>query len=274
MKGREGYAFPGVGVRFSGAEAAFADRYPSVRARLGPLAAALTTGTDTLGDLDAQRFAYTFGAAVAEALGGEPACTVGYSLGMYAAVVAAGALSFEDGLRCVDAADAAMRAACPDGGALGVVVGYGRDELPLRGAVVVNQNDDTTLVIAGTADEVEATLAASEAALKVVRLRAELPYHHPCLAPAVAPFRAFLGTLDWRAPRCPVVSCIDQSRLTTVDTLADHLAQNLATPLHWQATVLALGVDRVVECGAGLSLTQSARLVAGAPKFVSLKGLG
>lgn len=278
----EAFAFPGVGVRFSGVEAAAA-RLPAVAARLRD--AEVATGvdfgsveeTDSLSELDAQRFAYAFGVGIAEALDRRPAFTVGYSLGVYAAVAAAGALDFAAGLACVDAAWAAMRPVAA--GALGAVVGFSAAELREMldpSLVVAIANHDRGFVVSGPEAAVDALLATATArgALKALRVRASLPYHHPVLAPAMAPFGAFLEGLDWRRPACPVLSCVDRAALTEPAALRRHLAENLATPIDWGAAVAALraaGVEEVHECGAGLSLSQNARMLDDPPRFHPLK---
>jgi [acyl-carrier-protein] S-malonyltransferase len=292
------FAFPGVGVGLCGAEAAFAERH---RATLGPflgeassmaaadLGARLVAGsTPEPGGLDAQLLAYAFGCGVAAVVrdhGIEPRLTAGYSLGLYAALHAAGAIGFGDGLAIVRRADEIMRAHCPASEHdLAVVLGLGREDLaallarPALAAVrVAIANSDQAAILAGPEAVLEAAsaLALEAGALKATLLGVGLPYHHPeLLGPASRELEAFLRGIEWHAPRCPVVSTIDHGLVVDPAGLRDLTARNIASPIDWQRTLEELrarGIELVIECGAGVSLSQNARLVAGSPRFVNLR---
>jgi len=299
--GGSAFAFPGVGVRFSGHEAAFFDRH---RGEMEPLLVQASDycGADlieplredeptALGEFEDQFFSYAFGCAVARVFrrhGHEPAATAGYSLGLYAALETAGAVAFDTGLELVRAADEIMRGECKGGSfALGVVVGLGRDEIdellgdadPAR-LRRINSNNPTSKVFSGARADVEALLAAAEGrdAIKAILMPSAVPYHHPgYLGDAARRFGEVIRSLPWQPPRCPVVSSIDATNLATVDELRTLTARNLDTPIHWERVVeatAAIGVDRVLECGAGISLTQNARLVDDSPRFVNVKNAG
>lgn len=298
MMGGDAFAFPGVGVRFCGHEATFFDRHRDTMEPLlvqasdscgADLLEPLRAGEPTpLGEFEDQFFSYAFGCAVARVFyrhGHEPAATAGYSLGLYAALESAGAVSFDTGLELVRAADEIMRGECAGGSfALGVVVGLGRDEIDDLLADTdpaalrrINSNNPMSKVFSGTRAEVEALLARAEArdALKAILMPSSVPYHHPTfLGDAARRFGEVIRDLPWHPPRCPVVSSIDARSLATLDELRTLTARNLDTPIHWERVVeatAALGADRVLECGAGISLTQNARLVATSPRFVNVK---
>ena len=84
----------------------------------------------------------------------------------------------------------------------------------------------------------------------------------------------FLAGAPLSTPRCPVVSSVDQRPLTEPLEIADFVAANLSTPISWVRVLGALsslGALAAIECGPGVSLTQNARFVDGAPPHVGLR---
>jgi [acyl-carrier-protein] S-malonyltransferase len=297
-------AFPGVGVRLCGLEAGWVARHPEV---FGPVLAAASAragrdlGADLragslaeLEDRPAQLLTYAFSVGLWRVLGerARPVALAATSFGVYAALVAAGSLRFEDGLAALEQAEALVAEAARGGrGGLGVVIGLEPGELaglldaPGRSSLCeVNQNSDVCRVFAGRQDELEAFLEACGAlgAVKAEALRVAWPYHHPRLLPGASQrFRAWLEGLAWREARPPVVSSIDRRWLTRPDELLDFTARNIAEPISWRAVVACLhaaGVRRLLECGPGLSLTQNGRFIALELEYLNVRnaarGLG
>jgi len=280
-------AFPGVGVRLCGAEAGWVARHPAAfRPLLGlaseragaDLGACLEGGSLAgLGDRALQLLTFAFSAGLWRALGRrvEPVALAATSFGVYAALEAAGSLSFADAMAALERAEALVAEAARgvDGG-MGVVLGM--DEADLAGLLAdprwpgvrqVNQTSAVCRVFAGRRGELGAFLSACCAlgAVKAEPLPVALPYHHPGLLPGAADrFRASLAGLAWRAASVPLVSSIDQRWLTAPADLQDFTARNIAEPISWRAVVAGLaarGVRRLVECGPGLSLTQNGRFM-------------
>lgn len=292
------FAFPGVGVELSGAEA---DLLAWERETLGPFvaaasscakvdfAAALAAGRMAdIADREQQYFTYAFGVGLAEVVrrrGIEPCATAGYSFGVYAALAGAGAISFESGFAVLERAFAIMAEEVRDADCgMAIIVGLGLDEvrsivakLELSGLVLANSNNDTCHILSGRSAELAAALelAAARDAVAARRLPVAIPYHHPeVLRRGSARLREALGDIAWSAPRCPVVSSIDQRLLTEPETLRDFVAANIATPISWREVVrqlASLGVGTVFECGPGISLSQNARFMDGAPRHVNVK---
>jgi len=287
-----------VGVAFSGCEAAFFVRHERLMApwleqateRAGAdLVSPLRAGEPPrAGELASQLFTYAFGFAVSRVYaerGVEPVLTAGHSMGLYAALAAAGAVGFEAGLGITEAAYRVALARCPSGSYdLAAVVGFQRAEIEQMladerfGSLrLVNSNNATSKILAGPRQALCAFVTEAEArgALKALLLGVDLPYHHPDLLAGVpAELETYLRTLAWSVPRCPVVSSIDQRLLRDVEGLIELTSRNVATPIDWQLVVEAMareGIDLVLECGAGLSLTQNARLIDPSPRFLSLK---
>jgi [acyl-carrier-protein] S-malonyltransferase len=292
------FAFPGVGSRLCGHEQPFFARHERILRPLleqasdyahADLVAMLRPSEATEpSPLVAQLFCFAFGAAVGAAYrqaGIEPALVAGHSMGLYAALVAAGAVGFADGLRITEHAHACAKQCCPPGDYdLAAVVGLTPSELAqlaepsaYPSVAIVNHNNDTSSVLAGRRTELRALVAAALGlgAFKAQLLGVDLPYHHPHLLGAASPLLAeFLRSLSWSRPRCPVISTIDGSLVQAPEELLALTARNLATPIDWQGavrTMAAQGIARALECGAGLALTQNARLIIPSPAFISLK---
>jgi [acyl-carrier-protein] S-malonyltransferase len=292
------FAFPGVGVRHCGHEQAFFARHcPAMEAMLetasrfagADLVAAITGGNGVeLPERESQLFTYAFNCAVANVYvlhGVRPDLLAGHSMGIYSALATAGVIEFEEGLAIVERAYQVVTAACPGGvGGMAVVVGLTRPEIeellsgPGRSSVrVVNSNNDTTKILAGRRSELEAFVAAATdaQALKARLLPVGSPYHHPeLLDGAPLELERFLRGFEWRAARCPIVSSIDQRLLVTGEDLLRMTALNIATPIDWERVMLTLtelGVRTVLECGAGVSLSQNGRMMPSPPEYVTVK---
>jgi [acyl-carrier-protein] S-malonyltransferase len=295
---RAAFVFPGAGVPCCGAEAelcarheaAFAPFLKEASSRAGiDFAAALAGGRiDAAPDREKQLFTYAFGAAFGELLrarGVEPVATAGYSFGVYAAMFGAGAISFERGCDVLERAYAVMAeevgaADCGMGIVVGLSAGEIRDVLSgpgCGGLVHANSNSETCHVLSGPTPALLLALdaAARRDAISAKALPVSIPYHHPgILSRASGRLREFLEGVELCAPRCPIVSSIDQRLLTAPGEIARFVAANIATPISWLRVVgalAALGADAIVECGPGVSLVQNARFIAGAPPHVGVR---
>jgi [acyl-carrier-protein] S-malonyltransferase len=294
------FAFPGVGVRPSGHETDFYGRHASVMkpfleeasgAAGSDLVRRLLDGTiGAMEDGKSQLFTYAFCcgfAGVLEGAGIRPAFTAGYSFGIYAALQAAGAVTFGGGLEMVLKAFELMSEASRGRGAgMGVVVGLSGEDLAalvekqgLASVRIVNSNSELCKVLSGERKDLGILLAEAKrrGAVSTQILEVDIPYHHPALLRGVSPrFMDFIKGLDWKKPRCPVVSSIDQALLEDPSELARFASANLSTPISWQKVVETLagaGVARIVECGPGLSLTQNGRFIPGGLEYVNTRNV-
>jgi [acyl-carrier-protein] S-malonyltransferase len=207
--------------------------------------------------------------------GAQPAQFAGHSLGEYAALVAAGALSLADGARLVRERGRLMQAAVPAGsGAMAAVIGA-EDALvaevcaAVSGDTVVvpaNYNSPGQIVIGGHADALELALAelAERGVRKTVRLAVSVPSHTPLMRGAAQQLGEFMRTLAWSFPDRPVVQNADASVHADLDAIRDALVRQLHFPVRWTECVQALvaaGATRLVECGPGKVLTGLAKRI-------------
>jgi [acyl-carrier-protein] S-malonyltransferase len=201
--------------------------------------------------------------------GPSPTVMAGHSLGEYAALVAAEALSLADGVRL--AADRArfMQEAVPAGqGAMAAILGL--DDAAVialcaaeaEGAVLqaVNFNGPGQVVIAGAAAAVARAVAAAKpaGAKRALILPVSVPSHCTLMRPAAERLAGRLGALELRAPRVAVLHNVDVSAADSVAGLTERLCQQLYRPVRWSATVSAMaarGVRLILEFGPGKVLT-------------------
>ncbi|MBD0283004.1 MAG: ACP S-malonyltransferase [Thermoleophilaceae bacterium] len=196
----------------------------------------------------------------------EPDVMAGHSLGEIAALVAAEALTAEDGFRLVSARGRLMQEAAemePDGGMLAV---RARERAPVErvaeecGLTVANDNAPDQVVLSGPG----AAIAAAEERLREARVRTKLlpvagAFHSPLIEPAVEPFRAVVLETEVREPRVPVFSCVTAAPF---DDVRERLVQALTQPVRWLDVMRALerrGVTRFVETGPGRVLANLVR---------------
>lgn len=295
---RTAFVFPGAGIEPTGYEREFYARHrdamrPALEQTGQLLGRDLIAALDTdelgaLGDRERQAFTFAFSLGMHAALGGRPpAFVAGHSLGVYAALTTAGALTLEAGFAVLAHAHRLVHAEAADRGCgLAAIAGLGSEDLErlarhnrLSNLEVVIRNNAASSVVAGARDQIERLLelAQAEGASRTLWLDRAVPYHHPgYLAPVAAKLAAFLETLAWRSPRCPLISTIDGSTLTDVAGLKAFTAANLATPIAWEQVLLRLaaaGVTTIVECGPGLTLTKMGRFTDAPLTYVNLRRL-
>jgi [acyl-carrier-protein] S-malonyltransferase len=191
----------------------------------------------------------------------DPDWLAGHSLGEIGALVAAGSLSAEEGLRLVVLRGRAMQRgaeADPGGGMLAVRAPAGRAaSLAERvGLTVANDNSPEQVVLSGPARALEAAIEAAAAdGIRAKRLPVAGAFHHPAMHEAARELAAALAGAEIEPPRTPVVSGVTTRPF---DDIRRRLAESVVRPVRWRETLLALharGVRRFVEVGPGQVLT-------------------
>ena len=202
---------------------------------------------------------------LAKTLGEEfkPDMTAGHSLGEFSALVAAGALNFEDGLRLVSARAIAMQKACElKPSTMAAVLGLADEVVEqvcseVEGVVVcANYNSPGQIVISG---EIDAVAAAGEkltaaGARRVVPLKVGGAFHSPCMEPARAELAEAIAATEIHEPICPVFQNVDAQAHTKPEEIKANLIAQLTAPVRWTQSVrnmIAAGATEFVELGPG-----------------------
>lgn len=206
-----------------------------------------------------------------ERLGIAPSACAGHSLGEYSALVASGALGFEDGVKLVVERSEAMQAAADDEpGTMVVLLGISDADAEAAcqraegGAWVANFNAPGQVVIAGTPDgvAVASEIARSMGARKVVPIPVGGAFHTPLMTPARARLRKALAHATFSDPEVPVTANVDARAHTQAGEWPGLLSAQLCGPVRWHQTLLALasqGPGTIVEVGPGGVLTGLAK---------------
>ena len=196
-----------------------------------------------------------------------PDMVAGHSLGEFSALVAAGALSFEDGLRLVSARAQAMQKACektPSTMAAVLALPDARvEELcasVTEGVVVpANYNCPGQIVISGSIEGVDAACAKmlEAGAKRALKLKVGGAFHSPLMEPARAELADAIAHTDFHAPKCPVYQNVNAEPQNDPETIKKNLIAQLTAPVRWTQTIqnmIAAGADTFVEVGPGAVL--------------------
>ncbi|HET8818625.1 MAG TPA: ACP S-malonyltransferase [Xanthomonadaceae bacterium] len=207
--------------------------------------------------------------------GAMPAMLAGHSLGEYAALVAAGALSLADAARLVRLRGQLMQEAVPAGtGAMAAILGADdalveqacREVSGDSVAVPANYNSPGQIVVGGHADAVDRALAllAERGVRKAVKLAVSVPSHTPLMREAANRLSSAMADVAWHEPRLPVVQNVDAEVHDGIQSIRDALVRQLYLPVQWTGCVQALaarGATRIAECGPGKVLTGLTRRI-------------
>lgn len=200
----------------------------------------------------------------------QPDMVAGHSLGEFSALTAAGALSFDDGLRLVYARAMAMQKACEAApSTMAAIIGMPDEtiekvcaEVSKEGCVVVpaNYNSPGQVVISGNVEAVkEACAKLKEAGAKrALPLAVGGAFHSPLMEMARVELAAAIEKSPVEAPICPVYQNVDAKPHTDPVEIKENLLKQLTSPVRWTQSVknmIADGMTEFVECGPGQVLT-------------------
>ena len=199
----------------------------------------------------------------------KPSMVAGHSLGEFSALVAAGALNFEDGLRLVYARAMAMQKACEAApSTMAAIVGLPDDkieeicaEVSKEGSVVVpvNYNCPGQLVISGNVEAINEACEKLKAAgaKRALPLKVGGAFHSPLMQPAKDELQAAIEKTQFSAPQCPVDQNVDGKPHTDPADIKANLIAQLTSSVRWTSCVqnmIADGADDFTECGPGKAL--------------------
>ncbi len=208
-----------------------------------------------------------------DAIGVRPDRCAGHSLGEIAALVAAGALVFEEALRLVVERARLMSVNAPPGG-MAAVLGLSAEQigdlLP-EDVQIANYNGPAQTIISGThlALDAAAERLKSAGAKRVLSLPVSGPFHSKFMIPAAEQFACFLETVDLTPPRIPFVSSVSGCPEDNPERLRSLLAEQLYRPVQWTDVMILFGGVSAVEIGPGGVLRGLARRMDKGPEVAA-----
>ena len=278
------YIFPGQGAQFSGMGKDLYEKHPEAKALFEKANEILGFRiTDIMFDGTAEELKQTkvtqpavflHSVILAKVLGVEPVAVAGHSLGEFSALVVAGALSFEEGLRLVAKRAMAMQQACEmESGTMAAVISLSDATIEqicesVEGVVVAaNYNCPGQLVISGSVDAVnEACVKMKEAgARRALVLPVGGAFHSPLMEPARKELAEAIGNANFNTPKCPIYQNVDALPHTSPDEIKANLIAQLTAPVRWTQIVehmVADGINDYQEVGPGAVLQGLVRKIA------------
>lgn len=204
----------------------------------------------------------------------KPDMTAGHSLGEFSALVAAGALSFEDGLKLVYARAMAMQKACEaEPSTMAAILGLddqkveevlsGIDEI----VVPANYNSPGQLVISGSMSGIEIACEKLKAAgaKRALPLKVGGAFHSPLMEPARIELADAINNTHFNTPVCPVYQNVSAKPFTNPADIRENLVKQLTSPVRWTQTIqnmVADGATTFVEVGPGTVLQGLVKKIA------------
>lgn len=286
------YVFPGQGAQFVGmgkdlyeSSAVAKEMFEKANDILGfRITDLMFAGTDE--DLRqtkvTQPAVFLHSVILAKVLGVKPDMTAGHSLGEFSALVAAGALSFEDGLSLVSKRAMAMQKACElQPSTMAAVLGLADDVVEdicstIEGVVVpANFNCPGQLVISGSIEAIDEAVAKMEeaGAKRAIKLAVGGAFHSPLMEPARKELAAAIEAAPFSKPVCPIYQNVSTIAETNPDTIKANLVKQLTSPVKWTQCVRSMikdGATSFTEVGPGSVLQGLVKKIA---KADSVEGL-
>jgi len=280
------YVFPGQGAQYVGMGKNLYDSNPEAKAMFEKaneilgfrITDLMFEGTDE--DLRqtkvTQPAIFLHSVILAKTLGDQfkPDMTAGHSLGEFSALVAAGALSFEDGMKLVYARAMAMQKACEaEPSTMAAILGLedAKVEEVLKDinevVVPANYNSPGQLVISGSIAGIDIACEKLKAAgaKRALPLKVGGAFHSPLMEPARVELAEAINSTHFNTPVCPVYQNVTASAVTNPEQIKENLIKQLTAPVRWTQTVqnmYADGATTFVEVGPGTVLQGLVKKIA------------
>ncbi len=187
----------------------------------------------------------------------QPEMVAGHSLGEFSALVAAGAMNFEDGLKLVYARAMAMQKACEmEPSTMAAVLGLSDEDVEevcdsIKDAVVVpaNYNCPGQLVISGSFDGIDKAceLLKAKGAKRALKLPVGGAFHSPLMQPASEELQSAIENTTFSKPVCPVYQNVNAYPQTDPEQIKQNLIAQLTAPVRWTQTVKNMVTDGATE---------------------------
>ena len=209
-------------------------------------------------------------------LGGEfkPDMVAGHSLGEFSALVAAKALSFDDGLKLVAERAFAMQEACEENpSTMAAILGLEDQKVEeicatVEGVVAANYNCPGQLVISGRKEAIAKAcdLLKEAGAKRALPLQVGGGFHSPCMQPAKERLERAIKATTFAKPICPIYQNVDAMPHTDIDEIRQNLITQLTAPVRWTQSVQNMhkdGATEFVELGPGTVLQGLVKKIIG-----------
>lgn len=223
---------------------------------------------------------------LAKALGNDfqPDMVAGHSLGEFSALVASGAMSFEDGLRLVSIRANAMQKACEENpSTMAAIIGLEDSVIEevcasITDEVVVpaNYNNPGQLVISGTMAGIEkaCALLKEKGAKRALPLKVGGAFHSPLMESARVELAKGIEEAQIKTPICPIYQDVNALPMTDPKEIKQNLIKQLTSPVRWTQIVknmLEDGATTFIECGPGTALQGMIKKVKADVEMMSAK---
>lgn len=225
---------------------------------------------------------------LAKVLGLQPDMTAGHSLGEFSALVVAGALSFEDGLKLVYQRATAMQKACEAApSTMAAIIGLPDETVeqicsevsePGNEVVGANYNCPGQIVISGNIEAVNTACEKLKAAgaKRALPLKVGGAFHSPLMQPAKDELQQAIEATEFHTPSCPVYQNVDAQAHTDAAEIKQNLIAQLTASVRWTQEVqnmIAAGATEFTECGPGKALQGMIVKIAKGNEAVSVNGV-
>jgi [acyl-carrier-protein] S-malonyltransferase len=209
--------------------------------------------------------------------------TAGLSLGEFTALTAAGAMSFEDGLKVVRQRGRFMQEACAaTQGGMAAIIGLGeaatREVCTEAGVVLANLNCPGQLVISGATEKLApaCALAKAKGAMRALPLTVAGAYHSPLMASAQPKIEAELAHVTFRPPAVPVIANVTAQPHEGPDAIRARLVEQVTSSVRWEESMrylIAQGFTRFIELGPGRALSGFMRRIDKTVQILNVEDL-